>query len=78
VEKWYLLKLFQEWEGKGVKENGRGVNSSMIYCKNFYKCHSVPPPSTTIKNKRKKKESFVQLPCNIPEFLLVSEKFGFS
>jgi hypothetical protein len=30
-----------------------GVNSSMIYliyCKNFCKCHNVPPPSTTIKN----------------------------
>jgi hypothetical protein len=28
------------------------VNSSMIYliyCKNFYKSHTVPPPSTTIK-----------------------------
>jgi hypothetical protein len=28
------------------------VNSSIIYlihCKNFYKCHNVPPPSTTIK-----------------------------
>jgi hypothetical protein len=32
-----------------------GMNSSLIYsryCKNFYKCHSVPPPSTTI-NKGK-------------------------
>jgi hypothetical protein len=32
----------------------RGVNSSMIYliyCKNFCKCHNVPPPSTIIKNK---------------------------
>jgi hypothetical protein len=31
-----------------------GVNSSMIYliyCKNFYKCHNVPP-STTIKKKK--------------------------
>jgi hypothetical protein len=29
-----------------------GVNSSRIYsiyCKNFYKCHNVPPPDTTIK-----------------------------
>jgi hypothetical protein len=28
-----------------------GVNSSMIYHMNFCKCHHVPPPSTTIKNK---------------------------
>jgi hypothetical protein len=29
-----------------------GINSSMIYliyCKNFCKCHNVPPLSTTIK-----------------------------
>jgi hypothetical protein len=38
----------------GMKEPGGGVNSSMIYliyCKNFSKCHSVPPPSTTIKKR---------------------------
>jgi hypothetical protein len=38
----------------GMKENGGGGNSSvkyLIYCKNFCKCHNVPPPSTTIKNK---------------------------
>jgi hypothetical protein len=32
------------------------VNSSMIYliyCKNFWKCHNVPPLSTTIKKKKK-------------------------
>jgi hypothetical protein len=35
-----------------MKENGGGVNSSMIhliYCKNFCKCHNVPPLSTTVK-----------------------------
>jgi hypothetical protein len=32
------MKLFQKW-GKREKENGGGVNSTMIYCKNFYKCH---------------------------------------
>jgi hypothetical protein len=43
-----------------IPEVGRGnkrekwvrVNSSMIcliYCKNFCKCHNVPPPSTIIK-----------------------------
>jgi hypothetical protein len=26
-----------------------GVNSSMIYYKNFYKCHNVPPSSATTK-----------------------------
>jgi hypothetical protein len=28
--------------GGRVKENDGGVNSTMIYCKNFYKCHNVP------------------------------------
>jgi hypothetical protein len=38
-------------EGGGIKENDGWVNSSMIYlvyCKNFYKCHNVPPSSTII------------------------------
>jgi hypothetical protein len=34
-------------------ENGGGVNSTMIYCKNFGKCYSVPLPSTTIKKNEK-------------------------
>jgi hypothetical protein len=41
----------------GIKENGGGLNSSMIYliyCKNFCKCHNVPQPSTIIKKKLKK------------------------
>jgi hypothetical protein len=41
----------------GIKENDEGVNSSMIYlihCKNICKWHNVPPPSTTIKKKRRK------------------------
>jgi hypothetical protein len=36
-----------------------GVNSTMIYmiyCKNFSKCHNVPPPSTIIKKKERKKK----------------------
>jgi hypothetical protein len=51
------LKLHQEWKEWGVKENGGGVNSSILYlmyCKNFCKCHNVPLPSTTIKRKEKK------------------------
>jgi hypothetical protein len=26
-----------------IKENDGEVNSAMIYCKNFGKCHNVPP-----------------------------------
>jgi hypothetical protein len=26
-----------------IKENDGGVNSTMIHCKNFCKCHNVPP-----------------------------------
>jgi hypothetical protein len=30
--------------GRGsIKENEEGVNSTMMQCKNFYKCHNVPP-----------------------------------
>jgi hypothetical protein len=30
--------------GKEIKENGAGeMISTMIYCKNFGKCHNVPP-----------------------------------
>jgi hypothetical protein len=38
-----------------IKESGGGVNSNvtyLIHCKNFHKCHNVPIPSTTIKNKK--------------------------
>jgi hypothetical protein len=28
--------------GGGIKENDGGMNSTMINCKNFYKCHNVP------------------------------------
>jgi hypothetical protein len=39
-------------EGGGDKKNAGGVNSSkiyLIYCKNLYKFHNLPPPSKTIK-----------------------------
>jgi hypothetical protein len=26
-----------------IKENDGGVNSTIIHCKNFCKCHNVPP-----------------------------------
>jgi hypothetical protein len=29
--------------GGGIKENDGGVNSTMIYCKNFYNCYNLPP-----------------------------------
>jgi hypothetical protein len=34
---------------RGLKENWRGENSSMMYGENFCKCHNVLPPRTTIK-----------------------------
>jgi hypothetical protein len=37
-----MSKLFQEWEERGKKENDGGVNSTMIYFKNFYICHNAP------------------------------------
>jgi hypothetical protein len=27
---------------EGIKKNDGGVNSTMTYCKNLYKCHNVP------------------------------------
>jgi hypothetical protein len=32
--------------GGGIKENDGGVNSSLIYCKNFCRCHNSSPPGT--------------------------------
>jgi hypothetical protein len=28
---------------RGIKKNGGGVNSTVIYCKNFCKCHIASP-----------------------------------
>jgi hypothetical protein len=64
MQKWYLLKPFQEEQWRCEFKYSRiveGVNSSMIYlilCKNFWKCHTVPPPSTT-KIKVKKTNTFL-------------------
>jgi hypothetical protein len=30
------------WSG-GIKEKDGGGNSTMTHCKDFYKCHNVPP-----------------------------------
>jgi hypothetical protein len=46
---------------KGIMENDRGVNSTMIYGKNFCKCHNILPvqqqqqQQKPQKNKRKNK-----------------------
>jgi hypothetical protein len=37
-----LSKLVQEW-GRVIKEREIGVDSTMMYFKNFCKCHSIPP-----------------------------------
>jgi hypothetical protein len=29
-------------ERRKIKKNDEGVNSTMIYCKNFCKCHNLP------------------------------------
>jgi hypothetical protein len=42
-------------EGGEIKENdGGGVNSNMIYCKNFCKLHNVLPYNMIIKNDKVK------------------------
>jgi hypothetical protein len=56
MQKMIALKLFQVSEEGGIKEMVEGINSNMIYLiyfENFCKCHNVPPPSTTIKEKNK-------------------------
>jgi hypothetical protein len=37
------VETILEIRGGGVKEMMEEVNSAMIYCKNFCKCHIVPP-----------------------------------
>jgi hypothetical protein len=41
-EKMRLVET-KEWRGGGIKEMKEGVHSTMIYCKNFSKCHNVSP-----------------------------------
>jgi hypothetical protein len=36
-----------------------GMNSIMIHCKNFYKCHNVLPPSTMKKRRKKVFKKYV-------------------
>jgi hypothetical protein len=45
--------------GEKMEENGGGGEFNiiyLIYCKNFCKCHNVPPPSTIIKKFKNKKQ----------------------
>jgi hypothetical protein len=53
----------------------RGVNSSMIYCKNFCKCHSALPPRTTIKKRRnilhEKEKPAIKFPIIVPRAQLL-------
>jgi hypothetical protein len=40
------MRLVETIPGMGrgeINENDGGVNSTMIHCKNFCKCHNVPP-----------------------------------
>jgi hypothetical protein len=41
--------------GEGIKENDGGVNSMMIYCKNFCKMSQCTPSPTIIRKKEMKK-----------------------
>jgi hypothetical protein len=44
--------------GRGKGKRWREVNSRVMYlihCKNFWKCHNVPPQSTIKNNLRNKK-----------------------
>jgi hypothetical protein len=70
----YNKNHISAYEG-GDKGRSVGGNSStiyLIYCKNFCKCHNVPPPSTTIFFKkifllvrRKKLHIALQLPLHV-------------
>jgi hypothetical protein len=65
--------------GRGIKENG-GVNSTIINCKNFCKCHSVPQHNNNNINynnflKREPKTDFCSLsllsaPCMAFQILI--------
>jgi hypothetical protein len=54
MEKWDLLKLFQEWGRGDQGEWWRGKFDYDIF-KNFCKCHNGPPVQQYDDNKKKKK-----------------------
>jgi hypothetical protein len=43
--------------GEELRREVKGVNSSMMHCKNICKCHNISSPSTTIKEKDRQRES---------------------
>jgi hypothetical protein len=53
----------------GIKENDGGVNSTMIYCKNFCKCHNVPP-----NNKKEQCLWFSHTICHIKVFYIILKR----
>jgi hypothetical protein len=63
----FELKLFQEWEkreGDKKKRMLERVNSTMIYCKNFRKCHHV----ITLQQSYDKNTYFLILTMGQPYF----------
>jgi hypothetical protein len=55
----YVETILGMGEGR-IRRMMKGVNSNSIYCKNFYKCHNVPPVqhnNMIIKKRQKKKKS---------------------
>jgi hypothetical protein len=50
------------------------MNSTMIYCKNFYKCHNVPPVQQEYNEKRKKQNKTKTQKKNPTVFLYTSKK----
>jgi hypothetical protein len=49
------VETLPEMGGGRIKENGGGVNSTIICCKNFCKCHSAPQYKNIIKILKKKR-----------------------
>jgi hypothetical protein len=43
IRKMRFVETIPGMQGGGRKENDGGVNSTMIYSKNFCKCHNIPP-----------------------------------
>jgi hypothetical protein len=42
MEKMRPVEIIQGMEGGRIKENDGGVNSIVMYCRNFCKFHKVP------------------------------------
>jgi hypothetical protein len=65
--------------GWGDKGELWGVNSAMIYCKNFRKCHNVPlvPQQNNKKEIKKRKELFTKI-LNLSYLVLLQNVNNFS